>query len=414
MGKVFKALDRLKVEAEDRQPYVAVKVVGRAFQRHRISFQAFQREAKRAQGLAHPNIVRVYDFDRDGPHVFITMEYLSGRSLDKIIKTRPSVEIPLSEAWKVLQPVGSALAFAHENGIVHCDIKPSNIFVTDEGAVKVIDFGIARAVKRPDAEHTSFDVGVLKAASVMYASPELRESEAEPSERDDVYSLACVAYELLTGRHPFGRQPAGGAAEPKRAPSKPQGLTRKQWAGLCRALAVQREQRTPTVQQFLADLSAPADRRPYVLAASAAALAALGIVGLLMIDGKDKEQPADPPEPPIAVDALCLPQGPIDFAVLQGMQGCPADKLYQTARRLLAEDDADTALPLVRAAAGKQHGPSALLLGEWYDPLQREEKPSPIPEPDRERALEWYRKAQAYGEEEAGERLRLLTGGSGS
>jgi serine/threonine protein kinase len=288
--------------------------------------------------------------------------------------------------------------------------------------VKVIDFGIARAVKRPDSEHTTFDVGMLNARNPMYGSPELGDGEEEPSEQDDVYSLACVAYELLTGRHPFGRQPAGRAAE--QALPKPQGLTRKQWAGLRRALAFKRDQRTPTVQQFLADLSAPADRRPYVLAASAVAVVALGIVGALVFGGKEVEQTADLPEPPVAaveepaiekpIDEPCLPQGPIDSAMLQDMQGCPADKLYQTAQRLVAEDDADTALPLVRAAAGKQHGPSALLLGEWYDPLQREEKPSPIPEPDRERALEWYRKAQAYGEEEAGERLRLLTGGSGS
>ena len=299
MGMVFKALDRLKVEAEDRQPYVAVKVVGHEFQRHRISFKAFQREAKRAQNLAHPNIVRVYDFDRDGPRVFITMEYLSGQSLDKIIKTRPSAEIPLSEALTILRPVGSALSFAHENGIVHCDIKPSNIFVTDEGVVKVIDFGIARAVKRPDTEQTTFDIGSLNARSPMYASPELGEGDEEPSERDDVYSLACVAYELLTGRHPFGRQPLASA--PTREPPKPQGLTRKQWAGLRRALAFERDRRTPTVQELLADLSAPADRRPYVLAAAVVAVVALGIVGTLVIGGNDEKEPADLPESPVAV-----------------------------------------------------------------------------------------------------------------
>jgi TPR repeat protein len=126
----------------------------------------------------------------------------------------------------------------------------------------------------------------------------------------------------------------------------------------------------------------------------------------------------EPTEPPVAavevpVDDVCLPQGPIDFATLRGMQDCPGDQLYQTAQRLIAEDDVDIALPLIRTAANKGHGPSALLLGQWYDPLQRAERPSPIPEPDRERALEWYEKAEAYGEEAAGERVRVLTDGSG-
>ena len=87
MGTVFKALDRLRQEARDREPYVAIKILSEAFRRQPLSFIALQREAKKAQKLNHPNIVRVYDFDRDGSTIFLLMEYLAGKSLDTVIRS---------------------------------------------------------------------------------------------------------------------------------------------------------------------------------------------------------------------------------------------------------------------------------------------------------------------------------------
>ncbi|MGH8548505.1 MAG: protein kinase domain-containing protein, partial [Methylococcales bacterium] len=112
MGVVFKALDRRKQEARDKEPYVAVKVLNSHFRNNPESFIALQRETKRAQTLSHPNVVTVYDFDRDGSHVFMTMECLSGQPLNKFIKGLGEKGLALKRAWPIIQAMGQALAYA--------------------------------------------------------------------------------------------------------------------------------------------------------------------------------------------------------------------------------------------------------------------------------------------------------------
>jgi serine/threonine protein kinase len=283
MGTVFKALDRLRQEARDRDPYVAIKVLSEAFRRQPLSFIALQREAKKAQKLNHPNIVRVYDFDRDGSTIFLLMEYLAGKSLDTIIRLIRSSEpagLSIRRVLSIVEGVAAALSFAHANGIVHFDLKPSNVFLTDDVQIKVIDFGIARAIRRPEqrnADDTVFDPGTLRAMSPSYASPEMIDG-MQPDRRDDIFSLACVTYELLTGRHPFDRMPATKARAERREASRPANLDRKQWAGLKRALSFDREKRTPTVEQFVSDLRGGQmlSLRPALVAAGIVAIAAAG------------------------------------------------------------------------------------------------------------------------------------------
>src|SRR5512144_796689 len=127
MGTVFKALDRLRQEARDREPYVAVKVLSETFRRQPLSFIALQREAKKAQKLNHPNIVRVYDFDRDDSTIFLLMEYLSGKSLETVIRSMSSPNargLPLPRVLSIVEGIAAALSFAHANGIGHFDLKP--------------------------------------------------------------------------------------------------------------------------------------------------------------------------------------------------------------------------------------------------------------------------------------------------
>lgn len=256
MSTVYKALDRRKLEADDRNPYVAVKVLNVEFRAHPQSLIALQREAKKSQSLAHPNIVRVYDFDRDGSTVYMTMEYLSGRSLAQIFRAPDFKGMLQEEALPILEQIADALKFAHDNGIVHADFKPANVIITDSGQVKVIDFGIARAFQRPDQidmEATRFDPGSLGALTPTYASPEMLEHlEVDP--RDDVYALGCIAYEMLTGRHPFGRMQATEARDGGLQLERRKGLTRQQWKALKAALAFDRNQRTPTVAKFCDDV----------------------------------------------------------------------------------------------------------------------------------------------------------------
>ena len=255
MGTVYKALDLRKLEASDRSPYVAIKVLNVQFRGHPKSLIAMQREAKKAQTLAHPNIVTVYDFDRDGSMVYLTMEYLCGKPLSGMLRTPDFKGMPYPEALHIIRGMARALAYAHERGLVHCDFKPANVFLTDTGQVKVIDFGIARAIQRPgdDAELTVFDAGTLGGLTPAYASPEMLDHR-EPDPRDDIYALGCITYELLTGRHPFDRLSAAQARSAGSKPQRPKKLGRRQWRALRAALSLDRETRTPSVARFLQDM----------------------------------------------------------------------------------------------------------------------------------------------------------------
>ncbi len=252
MGTVYKALDLRKLEASDRKPYIAIKVLNVQFRGQPTSLIALQREARKAQTLAHRNIVTVYDFDRDGPLVYLTMEYLSGKPLSKLLRAPGFAGMPFEKARPIIAGMGQALAYAHERGFVHCDFKPANVFLTDGGDVKVIDFGIARVFQRPeeDPDVTVFDPATLGGITPAYASPEMFEHR-EPDPRDDVYALACVTYELLTGKHPFNRKSATQARSDKMRAERPPGLDRGQWRTLSAALSFDRASRTASVNQFL-------------------------------------------------------------------------------------------------------------------------------------------------------------------
>ncbi|MFM0516799.1 MULTISPECIES: serine/threonine protein kinase [Caballeronia] len=256
MGTVYKALDLRKLEASDRRPYVAIKVLNLQFRGNPKSLIALQREARKAQQLAHRNIVTVYDFDRDGQIVYLTMEYLSGQPLSRLLRNPNFKGMPFSEVFPIFKGMANALAYAHERGFVHCDFKPPNVFLTDTSEVKVIDFGISRVIQRPEeeTEATVFDPGSLGAMTPAYASPEMMEHR-EPDPRDDIYALGCITYELLTGKHPFDRVPALQARSAGMKPQRPEHLGNRQWKALKAALAFEREARTPTVAQFLEEIA---------------------------------------------------------------------------------------------------------------------------------------------------------------
>lgn len=259
MGVVYRALDLRKKEANDRTPYVAVKVLNDSFKDHPEALMAFQREARKAQDLAHPNIVNVYDFDRDGNVIFMVMELLDGEPLNRVIKNMGDTRLPRRRALEIIDALGQALIHAHSRGVVHADFKPSNCFVTHGGEIKVLDFGIARAytaTPRAEDDATLFDPATLGALTPAYASREMLEGR-DPDPRDDVYAFAVVAYSLLAGAHPFDRKSAVAAQEEGIAPARPPGLTRAQWRGLQAGLSLDRRRRTPTVRKLVEDLTQP-------------------------------------------------------------------------------------------------------------------------------------------------------------
>ena len=255
MSLVFKALDLRKQEAQDETLHVAMKVLGADFKSHPDSFRVLQQEARKAQSLAHPNIVTVYDFDRDGNTIFMTMECLAGETLNKLIASAP-MGMPIKKALYFVEGMVQALSYAHKKNIIHSDLKPGNVFYTEDKAVKLLDFGIARAGKK--AGHADgaagFDPGAIGALTPAYASCEMLEDQV-PDPRDDIYGLACITYELLTGKHPFNKKSAIEARDAKLEPERIKSLTHRQWAGLKRGLQFDRAVRTASVTQFFADIS---------------------------------------------------------------------------------------------------------------------------------------------------------------
>lgn len=275
MGTVFKARDLRKEEAMDRNPHVAIKVLNEDFKAHPESLKALQRESRKAQDLAHPNILSVFDFDRDGANVYMVMELLEGDSLEKLIKQHENVGLEPKEALRIIRDLGKGLAYAHQRNIVHSDFKPSNAFLTKAGVIKVFDFGIARAAKTTgpaaDTHQTVFDAGTLGALTYAYATPEMFEG-LDPDQRDDLYALGIVAYELLTGRHPYNKKSAPEARDQKMKVKPVPGLNRRQNRALERALAFARADRQKNVDTFIDELMPKAVNKTVVGISVGAAL----------------------------------------------------------------------------------------------------------------------------------------------
>jgi predicted Ser/Thr protein kinase len=252
MGLVFGAIDRRKEEARDPNPRVALKVLNADFQRHPQAFMALQREARKAQTLAHPNVVTVFDFDRDGDAVYMTMELLTGRSLDSMTREARGKGIKREIALPIIRGIAEGLAYAHRKGIVHSDLKPGNVFITEDSTAKILDFGIARAVPSMNTEASKdvFDAGSLGAYTEAYATDEMIDG-VDPHPADDMYALGIIAYELLTGHHPYQRHSAPGARKLGLKPAPLKGLKRKEMRAIESCLSLERKRRPQNAGEFL-------------------------------------------------------------------------------------------------------------------------------------------------------------------
>ncbi len=189
MSTVYSALD----QRLDR--VVALKVMSSALSADPAFTDRFTREARAAAKLTHVNAVSVYDQGSDGGHVFLVMELVTGRTLRDLLRERGRLNP--AEAVSIMEPVLAALAAAHRAGLVHRDVKPENILLSDEGVVKVADFGLARAVESDGLTNTTTMMG-----TVAYCSPE-QISRGRTDQRSDVYSAGIVLYELLVGSPPY-------------------------------------------------------------------------------------------------------------------------------------------------------------------------------------------------------------------
>ncbi|AKK25390.1 Stk1 family PASTA domain-containing Ser/Thr kinase [Mycobacterium sp. EPa45] len=255
---------------------VAVKVLRADLARDPSFYLRFRREAQNAAALNHPAIVAVYDTGEaetaNGPLPYIVMEYVDGVTLRDIVHT--DGPMPTRRAIEIIADACQALNFSHQHGIIHRDVKPANIMISKTGAVKVMDFGIARALA--DAGNSVTQTAAV-IGTAQYLSPE--QARGEPVDaRSDVYSLGCVLYEILTGEPPFiGDSPVAVAyqhvrEDPVPPSQKHSGISAELDAVVLKALAKNPDNRYQTAAEMRTDLvrvhNGEAPEAPKVLSAA--------------------------------------------------------------------------------------------------------------------------------------------------
>lgn len=206
-GQIYKALDRRREKAGDSEPWVALKVAGSDTVAQGRHSTLFHEEYRTLLRLTHPNIVAAYDLCRDGNTEFMVLEWLAGQTLARLLGGINSNRLALSVAKKIVCNVAGALAHVHASGIVHGDIKPSNIFVAEDYSVKLIDFGAAPLPSEfPDStRHPLWATKTYASCDVLLGN--------SPRPADDVFSLGVTAYRLFSGSWPFGEVTALAAKE---------------------------------------------------------------------------------------------------------------------------------------------------------------------------------------------------------
>jgi len=175
---------------------VAIKVLKSSLSENKVFQEMFRKEARSSANLTHPNIVTIYDSGVDGKRFFIVMELIGGSDLKEIILKQKLMR--LGDGIKLIIQASSGLAFAHDHGIVHCDIKPQNMLVSSDGILKITDFGISRALDKISRTEKHEEVW----GSPFYISPEIAKGAA-PTPASDVYSLGVIMYEMFTGVLPY-------------------------------------------------------------------------------------------------------------------------------------------------------------------------------------------------------------------
>ena len=263
MSTVYRATDLVRVRARAADPEVAVKVVDLTGPSRNDAIELIHREARRMRELAHPNIVRVYDSDIDGPFHFIVMELLDGETLAQRLRRVPGDGLPRPAALALVACVAEALDHAHADGVVHGDLKPGNVFLTAAAGVKLLDFGLAfsaAAAVDDDDDPTVAYLSRVRGLTPSFAAWEML-AGGEPTPASDVFALGVIAYLVIAGRHPFDRRSALEARTLGLSPQRPEGLDRRRWQALAAALAFEPDGRPARAGELSAALAERSWRR---------------------------------------------------------------------------------------------------------------------------------------------------------
>ena len=252
LGAIYEAQDELS-RASGSQHFVAIQLIDdRIASRH--GFDAdFERGAAELKSLSHPNIVRLLEYGRDRNRYYLVNELLESASLRFVLNDAGA--LPVAETTAVLRAAGDALQYLHAKGLVHGNLRPESVLVTFGYEVKVLD--------------------VVPNGWLVNPNDALGVPARTPDKRDDVFGLACLAYEMLSGRHPFNGNTAQEAYRAGLEAERIDDLGDREWRALANALAVHRDDRTPNVQQFLDEFGVGnAQKLKSVVATGGAAAAA--------------------------------------------------------------------------------------------------------------------------------------------
>ncbi|WP_282166102.1 serine/threonine-protein kinase [Shewanella japonica] len=278
MSDIYRAKDLYLESLNVAEPFVAIKVLLSQFTDIPEAQQVLIKESVQTQQLSHPNIIRVYDVDTDDGYHFMVMEWLDGESLDQVIKRSKPLGLNFKGSMKIIEQIGSALTYAHKQGIVHTDLKPSNIFLTRQGNIKVFDFGVAKSFQHEKDHYALEQVdqdSPLTGYTPAYASYEQLIGE-EACAADDIYAFSCITYELLTSKHPYKRVAANEVDLAKASLSKPSHISLRLWPTLKKGLAIKKAQRADSIATIIEKFESKA----WPLPTSIAAAVALIVVGV--------------------------------------------------------------------------------------------------------------------------------------
>jgi len=248
MGTIFRVFD------QKTQEDIAIKILNREISADKNTITRFREELKLARKISHKNICRVFDLSESEGIYYIAMEYVPGESLKSII--RMTGQLSLTTALSIAKQVGQGLAEAHRLGVVHRDLKPSNIMVDRNGMAQIVDFGIARSLRKKGTTLAGVVIGTPE-----YMSPEQAEGQ-EADERSDIYALGVILFEMITGRVPFRadtplgivlKQISERPSNPREVnPHVPEDLSRL----ILRCLEKDREKRPQSAEELLTELNA--------------------------------------------------------------------------------------------------------------------------------------------------------------
>ena len=249
MGVVYRARDLLHEQFGDPEPFIALKMVGEEFIDSPDASALLFSEFALTQRLHHPNVLRLHSFEVDTRcrRAFITMELMRGMTLDKLLCERPQ-GLSWPELRDIALPLLEALAHAHGRGVIHGDLKPSNVMLSEEG-VRLFDFGLGQVDERITPSLPKLSRQRFNAWTPGYASPELLEGEPL-SASSDIYAMACLLYELACGKHPFHRWPSTRARDEHldRELCSPRNLPKFCWPALRAALSLEAGRRDITAK----------------------------------------------------------------------------------------------------------------------------------------------------------------------